>query len=352
VPVDDVRLGTVDSWLLWRLTGRHVTEAGNASRTLLLGLESLTWDDELLEVFGIPRSALPAVLPSDGEYGVLATDGPLPTGLPVLAVMADSHAALFAQGCRKPGEVKATYGTGSSVMTPYDGRPGSAPAGLSATLAWLTADGPTYALEGNIIASGAAIETVARLVGAHGGAELTQLASEVDSSGGVVCVPAFAGLGAPYWDREAQGLLAGLTGGTTRAQLARAALDAVAHQVTDVVLAMEDAGVALPELCADGGATSSRLLMQTQADLLGRPVRVTPTAEASALGAALLAWERLSGAPAPERHDHAEGTATYVPAIDDARRSAERSAWAAAVARSRGRAVPAPQTTSTTTKES
>lgn len=349
-PIEDVRLGTVDSWLLWNLTGRHETEAGNASRTLLLALESLAWDDDLLRVFGIPRSALPEVLASDGDYGATRDAGALPDGVPVLAVMADSHAALYAQGCRKPGEVKATFGTGSSVMTPVEGVPTSSLEALSATLAWLTDEGATYALEGNILASGAALDAVARLLGVDGGAELTQLAAEVDDSSGVVCVPAFAGLGAPYWDRDAQAVIVGLTGGTTRAHVARAALEAVAHQIADVVAAMEEGGVPLPELCADGGATSSRLLMQIQADLLGRPVRVSSTAEASALGAALLAWDRLGAPPSSLGRDD-PGPTTYVPTTTDADRDAARSRWASAVARSRGRAVPAPQTISTTTKE-
>ncbi|MFN8156997.1 MAG: FGGY family carbohydrate kinase [Candidatus Nanopelagicales bacterium] len=334
VDVEQIRVGTVDSWLLHRLTGRHLTEAGNASRTLLLDLHGLRWSEELLEAFSVPASALPEVLASDGDFGAV---GRIPglerlEGVPVLAVMADSHAALYAQGCRRPGQAKATYGTGSSVMTPCESSAVAAGSGVTTTLAWLTSCGATYALEGNIIASGSALEAVARWLGLDGGAAVSAVAASAPDSGGVALVPAFAGLGAPYWDREAQGVVTGLTTGTTREQLARAALEGVAHQVADVVEAMERAtGIDLDVLNADGGATASGLLMQLQADLVGRPVRVADVAEASALGVAQLAWTR-SGAPAPAT---GEGR-MYVPLLDRASRDRQRAVWAAAVARSRG----------------
>jgi glycerol kinase len=334
----DVALGTVDSWLVHRLTGAHLTEAGNASRTLLLSLVDLTWDVDLLDLFGIPAHALAEVRGSDAGFGVTAgTDG-LPAGIPVVAVLADSHAALYQHGCTTPGSGKATYGTGSSVMTPCES-PDASPTGIATTLAWLVAGVPTYAREGNIVASGSALDWMARALGVpagtSGGAFLTTLAAQVPDAGGVSFVPAFSGLGAPYWDREATGLLAGVTGGTTQAHLARAALEAVAHQVADVVEAIESDGQArVATLHADGGATASGLLMQLQADLLGRPVHVADVPEASALGAALLAARTLGLAVAPAT------VGVAVEPGDDPRTSDRRGAWARAVARSRGHEVP------------
>lgn len=333
----DVALGTVDSWLVWNLTGAHLTEAGNASRTLLLSLAALDWDPELLATFGLPPAALPRVVPSDGGFGTTSGAGGLPAGVPVVAVLADSHAALYHHGCTRPGAGKATYGTGSSVMTPCDG-PAAAPAGIATTLAWVVDGRPTYAREGNVVATGSALDWMARTLGCpageSGGKFLTSLAAQVGDAGGVCFVPAFSGLGAPYWDRGATGLVAGVTGGTTPAHLARAALEAVAHQVADVVEAIESDGrAAIGMLHADGGATASALLMQIQADLLGRDVHVADAPEASALGAARLAARAL-GVPEP-----APSTGSVVaPAPGD--RAGRRLAWARAVARSRGAPVP------------
>lgn len=330
----DVCLGTVDSWLLWNLTGEHSAEAGNASRTLLLDLTTVDWHDSLLDIFGVPAAALGQVRRSDARFGTTRAAGALPAGLPVAAVLADSHAALYHHGCTTPGTGKATYGTGSSVMTPCDG-PDRAPQGIATTLAWLT-DRPTFAREGNIVASGSALDWMATTLGApdgvSGGAFLSELAADVPDGDGVFLVPAFSGLGAPYWDRRATGVLTGITGGTTRAHLARAALDAVAHQVADVVEAIEADGKARIEvLHADGGATASALLMQIQADLLGRAVRVADAPEASALGAALLAARALGLAEAPS----ATGVSVHPTAPDDDRQ-ARRAGWATAVARARG----------------
>lgn len=330
----DVRLGTVDSWLVHRLTGEHLAEAGNASRTLLLDLRSLAWDQDLLALFGVPAGAVGQVRPSDAGFGVTRATGALPAGVPVVAVLADSHSALYQHGCTTPGTGKATYGTGSSVMTPCEG-PQVAPAGIATTLAWLT-DRPTYAREGNIVASGSALDWMARTLGAPpgvaGGAYLSALAAEVPDADGVSFVPAFSGLGAPYMDRAATGLLSGVTGGTTRAHLARAALEAVAHQVADVVEAIEaDGGARIDVLHADGGATASDLLMQQQADLLGRAVLVADAPEASALGAATLAARTL-GLPVAA----GQPGAPVEPTLDAVARGARRRAWADAVARSRG----------------
>ncbi|WP_188037676.1 FGGY family carbohydrate kinase, partial [Actinotalea sp. JY-7885] len=297
VPAGDVRVGTVDSWLVHRLTGEHLVEAGNASRTLLLDLDRLEWDEEMLALFGLPDVVLPRVQASSGGFGTVRGGALGLDGVPVLAVLADSHAALYHHGQAGPGTAKATYGTGSSVMLPTDGRVRGT-RGATSTLAWL--DGaPQYASEGNILTSGAALDWVARLLGTPpdvpGGQALTELAATEPDSGGVVVVPAFTGLGAPHWDRDAVGTLTGVTGGTTRGHVARAALEAVAHQVCDVVEAVLRDGSADPgAIVADGGATASPLLMQTQADLLGRPVVVSAAPEASALGAADLAARVLT----------------------------------------------------------
>lgn len=332
----DVRLGTVDAWLVHRLTGVHATDAGNASRTLLMDLRSLDWDEDLLALFGIARENLPEVRASDAGFGRTTGAGRLPAGIPVVAVLADSHAALFHHGCTAPGTGKVTYGTGSSVMTPAAG-PEPAPHGIATTVAWSLGGIATYAREGNIGASGSALDWMATVLGApegvSGGAFLTQLAAEVRDAGGVCFVPAFTGLAAPYMDRAATGLLSGVTAGTTRAHLARAALDGVAHQVADVVEAIESDGTArIDTLHADGGATASGLLMQLQADLLGRSLVVADAPEASALGAALLAARTLGlgdWAPAPG--------AVVDPGPGD--RVVPRARWSEAVARSRGRAV-------------
>ncbi|MGW5241518.1 FGGY family carbohydrate kinase [Monashia sp. NPDC004114] len=345
----DVAVGTVDSWLVWRLTGEHATDLGNASRTLLLDLVSLTWDDDLMTLFGVDRAHLPELRASDASFGVTSVrHGRLPAGVPVVAVLADSHAALYHHGCTTPGTGKATYGTGSSVMSPtVDARPG--PAGIATTVAWHVGGQPTYAREGNIVATGSALDWMASTLGVPpgtaGGAYLTEMAQRVPDSGGVSFVPAFSGLGAPYWDRDAVGVLVGVSGGTRREHLARAALDSVAHQVADVVEAMESDGSAhIDTLHADGGATASRLLMQIQANLLGRPIEVASSPAASALGAAALAAHQLgiTAAPAepgyrvtPEYALHAPNPSpTQTSNAGDARRI-----WRQAIARSRGMSV-------------
>jgi glycerol kinase len=335
----DIAVGTVDSWLVWKLTGQHATDLGNASRTLLLDLTSLTWDADLVALFGIDPTHLPELRPSDAQFGATSTShGGLPEGVPIVAVLADSHAALYYHGCTRPGTGKATYGTGTSVMSPTtDSAPG--PLGIATTLAWHVDGAPTYAREGNIVASGSALDWMAATLGVPqgtaGGARLTELADQVPDSGGVSFVPAFSGLGAPYWDRAAVGLLSGVTAGTTRAHLARAALDAVAHQVADVIEAMESDGSAhIDTLHADGGATASGLLMQIQATLLDRPIEVATSPAASALGVARLAAERLGVAPPP-----ADPGYRVTPESNPQSQDAARRAWRQAIARSRGMSV-------------
>ena len=318
----DVCVGTIDSWLVWRLTGgdRHVIEAGNASRTLLFDVVDLAWSPALLELFGVPASVLPSVQPSDGDFGVTRDVPGLSDGLPIAAVLADSHAALYGQGCTEVGTAKATYGTGTSVMTPTAAFvPGGS--AVPSTLAWLTS-APTYAREGNILSSGATLAWAARLLGT-GVPELLTIAAQVPDAGDVTLVPAFTGLGAPHWDRDVRGVITHLDPDADRARIARAAVDAVAHQVCDIVEVIDqDSATPLGSLRADGGATASALLMQTQADLLGRPVEVADLPEVSALGAADLAWRRLGGDPRPRAVAH-----VFEPAIDPDVRRSRRDHW-------------------------
>jgi len=279
--------GTVDSYLVWRLTGgeQHVIDVTNASRTLLVSLETLDWDDELLELFGVPREVLPRIVPSGSEVGEGELLG---RTVAIRGIAGDQQAALYGQGCHASGEGKATYGTGSFVLV-HTGNDASAPPhGLLKTAA---ADG--YALEGAVLASGAAVQWLRDGLGILTDvAESEALARSVESTGGVHFVPALAGLGSPWWEPEARGLVSGITRGTTRAHLVRAALEAIAHQVADVVEALPDSPKVLR---ADGGATANMFLMQLQADLLGVPVEVAAERETTALGVAALAAGRASG---------------------------------------------------------
>jgi glycerol kinase len=310
--------GTVDSWLLWKLTGGavHATDVTNASRTMLVALETRDWDDELLALFGVERALLPRIVRSDEALG----DGELlGRRVELKGVAGDQQAALYGQGCHSAGEGKATYGTGSFVLVHTGDDASPPPHGLLKTVA---ADG--YALEGAVLVSGAAVQWLRDGLGVLAdAAESETLAGSVDSSEGVVFVPALTGLGSPWWDPEARGLVAGITRGTTRAHLVRAALEAIAHQVADVVDALpEPPGV----LRADGGATANALLMQLQADLLGVPVEVAAERETTALGAAALAAGR--GARV------AVG-ATYEPKMPRDEADAMRGAWHAALNRAR-----------------
>jgi glycerol kinase len=276
--------GTVDAWLVWQLSGGevHATDRTNASRTLLCSLATLDWDDELLELFGVDRSLLPTIVPSRGHVadGLL-----LGARVPIRGIAGDQQAALFGQGCRRPGEAKVTYGTGSFVLVHAGDDVSAPPHGLLKTAA---ADG--YAVEGAVLVSGAALQWLRDGLGLIGdAAESEALARSVPSTEGVAFVPALTGLGSPWWDPDARGLIAGITRGTTRAHLVRAALEAIAHQVADVV----DALPLRPALLrADGGAAANGFLMQFQADLLGLPVEVAVEQETTALGAAALAAGR------------------------------------------------------------
>jgi glycerol kinase len=287
LPPRELAFGTIDSWLAWKLTSgaAHVTDMTNASRTMLLDLVAGTWDDELLALFGIDRALLPEVVPSSG---VVADATVLGATVPVAGIAGDQQAALFGQGCFAPGEAKATYGTGTFVLVALGEEPGVPADGLLTTAAAVPPDAaPRYAAEGSVLVGGAALQWLRDGLGViESAAESERLATSVESTGGVTFVPALTGLGSPQWRPDARGLVCGLTRGTTRAHLVRAALEAVAHQVADVLDALP-LGVGV--LRADGGATANAFLMQLQADLVGCPVEVAADADATALGAAALA---------------------------------------------------------------
>ncbi|MFC8181737.1 FGGY family carbohydrate kinase [Rhodococcus sp. NPDC057297] len=331
------RVGTIDAWLLSRFGGDPVTEVGNASRTQLLDIGTGTWDPKLLEIFRVPERGLPQVVSSTGPFPAIRNLAPLPDGLPVLAVLADSHAALFAQAGWRPGIVKATYGTGSSVMAL--GPRTDSSSGVCSTIAWdFGSEGAAHALEANIRSTGRTLSWLADLFDA----DIDELWSEAatSTSDGVVLVPAFGGLGAPNWDREASPIVAGMSLGTRRSQISRAAVEAIAFQIDDVVSAFQAVAGPLQHLACDGGMTKSLELMQLQADVSGLPVQVSPTANLSALGAAHLAgvragWWTLTDLEVglPASADARE----VRPRIAAADRAMRRQSWAAAVARSRTR---------------
>jgi glycerol kinase len=316
---ETLAFGTVDSWLVWKLTGGevHATDATNASRTLLARLDTVDWDDELLALFGVDRAVLPEIRRSDDGFGDASF---LDASVPITGIAGDQQAALYGQGCHAAGQGKATYGTGSFVLVHTGPTPISPPRGLLATAA---ADG--YALEGAVLTSGAALQWLRDGLGILAdAAESDALARSVDSTDGVVFVPALTGLGSPWWDADARGLIAGITRGTTRAHLVRAALEAIAHQVADVVDALPEP---VDVLRADGGASANAFLMQLQADLLGCPVEVAAERETTALGAAALAAGAQAGVSVGAR---------YEPALPHADVERLRAEWAGALRRVRG----------------
>ncbi|MGW3564947.1 FGGY family carbohydrate kinase [Streptomyces sp. NPDC000941] len=314
-----LRLGTVDAYLLHALTGEPVTEIGNASRTQLLSLATGDWDDDLLGWFNIPRAALSRIVPSTGPFGALRGLAPLTDGTPVLAVMGDSHAALFAHAGWRPGTVKATYGTGSSVMTIADS-PEQAD-GVCSTIAWSTGR-PCYAHEANIRSTGRTLTWLADLLGTEA-EQLIRLAADTDA-GDVTLVPAFGGIGAPWWDAQAVPLLAGFSLGTGPAQLARACLESVAFQVGDALAALPG----LRQVVADGGLSRSDALMQLQADVNGVTVARTRYHELSAVGAAHLAGLGLGLWTAAYLEERADGgLQTFMPTWNDAERRSAVGHW-------------------------
>jgi glycerol kinase len=331
--------GTVDSWLLFKLTGRHLTDYTNASRTMLFDLRRLAWDGELCGLLGVDPERLPEPLPSSGVFGTTREFG---GEVPVAGVAGDQQAALFGQACHRPGMAKNTYGTGSFVLLNTGPEPPSAPEGLLATVACGHRGEVAYALEASIFVTGAAVQWLRDGLGIIAAAGETEaLAGSLDSNDGVYFVPALTGLGSPHWDPYARGTIVGLTRGSGRAHLARAALEAIAYQTVDAVRAQEAAnGRPLELLRADGGATVNRWLMQFQADVLGAPVSVPEVAETTALGAAYLAGIG-TGAWSPERVSEMwREAARYEPAMEAGRREELLAEWRRALERSRAWAQP------------
>jgi glycerol kinase len=285
-----VAFGTVDSWLIWKLTSHrvHVTDVSNASRTMLFDIHKGRWDDRLLELFDIPRAILPEVRSSSEIYGETDVLG---TAIPIAGVAGDQQAALFGQACHQPGMVKNTYGTGCFMLMHTGTTPVRSKNGLVTTIAWRIGDRTEYALEGSIFIGGAVTQWLRDGLGLiRNSADMEGLAAQVPDNGGVYFVPAFAGLGAPHWNPYARGIISGLTRGATAGHIARAGLEGIAYQVNDVLQAMQrDAGLRLKQLRADGGACVNNLLMQFQADILRTPVVRPRIMETTALGAAYLA---------------------------------------------------------------
>ncbi len=320
--------GTVDAWLVFKLTGELVTDVTNASRTLLYDIHAGRWDPELLDLFGVPERALPRVVPSIGEVGRT------PEGVPVTGIAGDQQAALYGQGALDPGQGKNTYGTGSFVLLNTGEEAPDPPKGLLATVAWGIGERRVYALEASIFVTGAAVQWLRDGLGLiETAAETEQLAASVDSAGGVVFVPALTGLGSPHWDPYARGTIVGLTRGSTRAHLVRATLESIALQTADAVDAMEGAGPPLRELRADGGASQNDWLMQFQADVLGVPVVVAETTETTALGAAFLAGVGAGQWTQGRVRELWRERARFEPAMSADERAERRAEWSRAVER-------------------
>lgn len=333
----ELAFGTVDSWLIWNLTGGkcHVTDVSNASRTMLLNLKTGDWDNDLLDLFGIPRKMLPEVRSSSEVYGQATYFSP---SIPIAGIAGDQQAALFGQVCTKPGMVKNTYGTGCFMLMNTGTKPVPSKNQLLTTIAWKIGNKMEYALEGSVFIAGAVVQWLRDGLGfVHQSSDIEALASQVKDTGGVYLVPAFAGLGAPHWDQYARGLIAGITRGTTSAHLARAALDGIAYQVADILHAMEaDSGIKLKELRVDGGACKNNLLMQFQSDLLNVPVIRPRIAETTAVGAAFLAglavgfWKNQQEIASQWQQDH-----RFTPTMKAPQRKQLMAGWSKALERSK-----------------
>jgi glycerol kinase len=336
--------GTVDSFLVWQLAGGaessapHVTDVTNASRTLLMDLASRTWSEEMCTLLDIPRSVLPQIVPSAERVAVTRGVPGLPDGIPITGMAGDQHAALFGQACFSPGDAKCTYGTGAFLLVNVGSRPVASGSGLLSTLAWQLGTEAVYALEGSCFIAGAAVQWLRDGLGMIDSAqEIEALARQVPSSDGVAFVPALSGLGAPYWDPDARGLITGITRGTTRAHLARATLEAIAFQVQDVIAAMAgDLGHPIGRMRVDGGAAANNLLLQFQSDFGSLTVERPTELESTARGAAMLAglgaglFSSMNDAARMIRLDR-----TFTPQIDAATRVAVLGRWADAICRAR-----------------
>lgn len=335
----DVLFGTVDSWLVWRLTGGHchVTDPSNASRTLLYNIHTLDWDDELLGLLGVPRAMLPEVRPSSGVFGETSAEW-FGRPIPIAGVAGDQQAATFGQACFEPGTAKNTYGTGCFMLMNTGNKPVASNHNLLTTVGWSLGGEVTYCLEGAVFVAGAVVQWLRDGLGVLvKSSEVETLAATVADNGGVYFVPALVGLGAPYWDSYARGTIVGITRGTTAGHIARAALESMAHQTRDVLDAMQnDAGIRLRGLKVDGGASVNNLLMQFQADLLGVEVRRPEISETTALGAAYLAglatgvWSDLADLARHWTLDRA-----FLPQMSEPTRQTLVRRWHEAVKRSR-----------------
>jgi len=336
----ELAFGTVDSWLLWKLTAGavHATDVSNASRTLCLNLRTADWDDEMLALLGVPRAVLPVVLPSAGVFGETVDLGWIPGGVPVTGIAGDQQAALFGQACFDPGMAKNTYGTGCFVLLNTGTTPVTSRHGLLTTIAWRIQGRTTYALEGSVFIAGAVVQWLRDGLGILKSASDSQaMAESVPDTGGVYFVPAFVGLGAPYWDMYARGTIVGLTRGTTAAHLVRAALESIAYQSRDVLEAMTaDAGERVRALRVDGGAVANDFLCQFQADILDARVERPRVIETTALGAAGLAglgagvWRSLEAVA-----ERAGVERTFTPAMPPRERDSQYAGWRRAVERAR-----------------
>jgi len=334
----ELAFGTIDSWLAWNLTaGRcHITDASNASRTMLFNLHTGDWDDELLRLFNVPRATLPTVRASSEVYGETHLLG---GAIPIAGIAGDQQAALFGQVCTRPGLAKNTYGTGCFLLLHTGEKPVTSRNKLLTTVAWRIGNRTEYALEGSVFIAGAVVQWLRDGLGIiQNSSEVESLAAQVPDNGGVYLVPAFAGLGAPHWDAYARGLMVGLTRGSTRAHLARAALEGIAYQTTEVLRAMEkDARVKLRELRVDGGASSNNLLMQFQADVLGVPLVRPRVTETTALGVAYLAglavgyWKDQAEIAAQQKPDR-----RFEPTMKKAEREKLLGHWRRALKRAKG----------------
>lgn len=333
----ELAFGTVDSWLVWNLTGgkRHATDVSNASRTMLLNIKTCDWDDELLEMFDVPRSLLPDVCSSSEIYGHAAV---FEDPIPISGIAGDQQAALFGQLCHRPGMVKNTYGTGCFMLMNTGDKPIFSKNNLLTTVAWRIGNRVEYALEGSVFIAGAVVQWLRDGLGIiKSSTEVEALAAQVADTGGVYMVPAFVGLGAPHWDSYARGIITGLTRGSRASHIARAALESIAYQTKDLLHAMEkDAKIRLKELRVDGGACANNFLMQFQADMLGVPVVRPRILETTALGAAYLAglgigyWKDIS-----EIKTQWQAEQKFVPAMKSSARKELCAGWEKALARAK-----------------
>ncbi len=333
----ELAFGTIDSWLVWNLTGGklHITDVSNASRTMLFNIHTLEWDSELLALFDIPTSLLPEVKPSSQLYGHTTLSEA--SGIALAGIAGDQQAALFGQLCWQPGMAKCTYGTGCFLVLNTGNQAVQSAHQLLTTIGWQIGDEVQYALEGSVFVGGAVVQWLRdglQLIGSA--AETEALAASVPDSDGVVFVPALTGLGAPYWDPDARGSIFGITRGTTKAHLTRAALDSIAHQVDDLLVTMaKDMGQPVQELRVDGGATANNLLMQIQADISDVPVCRPQNLETTALGAAFLAGLATGVWSKDTLTDYWQEDRTFTATTDAAAREVQRARWHKAVERSK-----------------